>query len=77
MSDAPGNRVSTPCIQVCVIDPRSALCVGCGRTLNEIAAWASLDEQSRLTIMAGLEARLRAAPAQPAPEPAPALRGEG
>lgn len=61
MSAAPRPPVSTPCIQVCVIDPRSALCIGCGRTLEEIAAWGGLDEPSRLAIMAGLEARLRAA----------------
>ncbi|MGO8797578.1 MAG: DUF1289 domain-containing protein [Roseiarcus sp.] len=52
---------STPCVQICVIDPRSALCVGCGRTVREIAAWGSLDEPSRLAIMAGLQARLVAA----------------
>ena len=52
---------STPCVQICVIDPRSALCIGCGRTLDEIAAWGGLDEPARLTIMAGLGARLVAA----------------
>ena len=53
--------VSTPCVQVCVIDPRSALCIGCGRTLDEIAGWSGLDEPGRLAIMAGLETRLLAA----------------
>jgi predicted Fe-S protein YdhL (DUF1289 family) len=48
-------------VQICVIDPRSALCIGCGRTVNEIAAWGDLDETSRLAIMAGLQARLVAA----------------
>ena len=52
---------STPCVQVCVIDPRTALCIGCGRTVSEIAAWGGLDEPARLAIMAGLEARLVAA----------------
>ena len=50
---------STPCVQICVIDPRSALCVGCGRTVREIAAWGSLDEPSRLAIMAGLHGAAR------------------
>jgi uncharacterized protein len=60
--DAAQNPLpSTPCVQVCVIDPRSALCIGCGRTVSEIAVWGSLDEPSRLATMAGLEARLRAA----------------
>jgi uncharacterized protein len=58
MSVAP---VSTPCVQICVIDPRSALCIGCGRTLDEIAAWGGLAEPERLAIMARLEARLLAA----------------
>ena len=58
--------VSTPCINVCVLDPLSALCIGCGRTGEEISAWATMSETERLTVMAGLyqrltEARSRAA----------------
>jgi predicted Fe-S protein YdhL (DUF1289 family) len=49
---------STPCIKVCVIDPASRLCEGCGRTLAEIAQWGRLGEAERLTIMAALPARL-------------------
>jgi uncharacterized protein len=52
---------SSPCIQICVIDPSSGLCAGCGRTLTEIAAWGGLDEAGRLAIMEGLQARLVAA----------------
>jgi predicted Fe-S protein YdhL (DUF1289 family) len=72
MSAAPTLCPSTPCIQVCVIDPHSALCIGCGRTLSEIAAWGSLDEAARLAIMADLEARLRETRGRQA-----ALQGEG
>jgi uncharacterized protein len=50
--------VSTPCINVCVLDPLSALCIGCGRTGEEITAWATMSETERLTVMAGLEQRL-------------------
>jgi uncharacterized protein len=50
--------VSTPCINVCVLDPLSALCVGCGRTGEEITAWATMSEIERLAVMAGLEQRL-------------------
>jgi predicted Fe-S protein YdhL (DUF1289 family) len=49
---------STPCIQVCVIDPLSSLCVGCGRSLEEIAAWTAMSEAGRLAVMAGLGERL-------------------
>ena len=68
---------STPCVQICVIDPRSALCIGCGRTVNEIAAWGGLDEPSRLAIMAGLEARLVAARSRKTRGRRPELQGEG
>jgi uncharacterized protein len=50
--------ISTPCIKVCVIDPLSALCVGCGRTMAEIAAWTTMSEAERVAIMAGLGERL-------------------
>jgi uncharacterized protein len=50
--------MSTPCVKVCVIDPHSALCVGCGRTLAEIAAWTAMSESERLAVMAGLGKRL-------------------
>jgi predicted Fe-S protein YdhL (DUF1289 family) len=48
--------METPCIKVCTIDPASGSCVGCGRTLGEIAAWASLAPAERRRIMARLAA---------------------
>jgi uncharacterized protein len=50
--------ILTPCVKVCVIDLRSALCVGCGRTLAEIAAWTAMSEAERGAVMAGLGERL-------------------
>jgi hypothetical protein len=50
--------VSTPCVNVCVLDPLSALCIGCGRTVAEIAAWAMMSEPERIAVMAGLAQRL-------------------
>jgi predicted Fe-S protein YdhL (DUF1289 family) len=50
--------ISTPCIKRCTVDPRTALCQGCGRTLEEIARWSRYTEAERRTIMAGLPARL-------------------
>lgn len=58
---------STPCIKVCVIDPASRLCEGCGRTLDEIAQWSSLSEAERLAIMAVLPERLRERAAESEP----------
>lgn len=53
------SAASTPCIKVCVIDPRTGLCEGCGRTLAEIAQWSRLGEAEQLAIMAELPQRLR------------------
>lgn len=51
--------IASPCIRVCAIDPRSGLCTGCLRTLEEIAAWGTLGEARRGEILAALPARSR------------------
>ena len=48
----------TPCIAVCMMDPRTKLCFGCGRTLPEIARWHKMDSAERLAVMEGLAARM-------------------
>ena len=32
--------VASPCISVCRMDPRTQLCEGCARTIDEIASWS-------------------------------------
>jgi predicted Fe-S protein YdhL (DUF1289 family) len=49
--------MQTPCVKVCTLDARSGLCLGCGRTLDEIARWASMSEAERARIMAELARR--------------------
>ncbi len=53
------NRISSPCIRVCTLDRESGLCLGCGRTGEEITRWYKLTEEERIAIMATLEDRLR------------------
>ena len=48
----------TPCIAVCMMDPRTKLCFGCGRTLPEIARWHRMESAERLAVMEGLAARM-------------------
>jgi predicted Fe-S protein YdhL (DUF1289 family) len=48
----------TPCIAVCMMDPKTKLCFGCGRTLPEIARWHRMETAERLTVMEGLAARM-------------------
>ena len=53
--------IETPCIAVCMMDPRTNLCFGCGRTLNEIACWHRMESAERLSVMAELPARMEEA----------------
>jgi uncharacterized protein len=41
-----------------MMDPRTNLCFGCGRTLAEIAQWHRMDNAERRTVMAQLPARM-------------------
>jgi predicted Fe-S protein YdhL (DUF1289 family) len=51
--------ISSPCIDVCIVDGQSSLCIGCGRTLAEIASWGGLSEAERRKIMETLPIRLQ------------------
>ncbi|HTV27562.1 MAG TPA: DUF1289 domain-containing protein [Xanthobacteraceae bacterium] len=52
--------VETPCNRICVLDPVSGLCVGCGRSVAEIAGWVGFDDRERAAIMMRLPIRLAA-----------------
>jgi predicted Fe-S protein YdhL (DUF1289 family) len=56
MMDEP---ISSPCVDVCIVDGQSSLCIGCGRTLAEIASWGGLSEAERRKIMEMLPIRLQ------------------
>ena len=47
----------SPCKNVCVLDPVTGLCVGCWRTIGEIAGWAGFTDGERQRIMGELGAR--------------------
>ena len=52
------QAVETPCNKVCTVDPASSLCIGCGRSLAEIAGWLGVTDAERMRIIAELPARL-------------------
>jgi uncharacterized protein len=54
-SERPG--VASPCISVCRIDPVTGLCIGCARTLEEIAAWSTLDDAARRDVWTAIATR--------------------
>ena len=50
--------IETPCIKVCVVDPDTGFCIGCGRTRMEIGSWLGLTPADRQTVMASLGERV-------------------
>lgn len=58
--------IESPCVKTCTLDPHSGRCLGCGRTIDEIARWSAMDAPERARIMAELPVRRDAAPAEAA-----------
>lgn len=61
-TEAPGRwpdrkRGGSPCIDICQIHPEARLCVGCLRTIDEIAAWGAMSADARAAILAELPGR--------------------
>ena len=59
MADAATN-IESPCNKVCVVHPTLGVCIGCGRSLDEIGRWIDLAPAERARIMAQLPSRLAA-----------------
>jgi uncharacterized protein len=59
MARAEAN-VESPCNKVCVMHPNLGHCIGCGRTLDEIARWSDFAPAERARVMAQLPPRLAA-----------------
>jgi uncharacterized protein len=50
--------IASPCTAICQIDKQSGLCIGCARTLDEIALWESASDDEQRDIIAKLPTRL-------------------
>jgi hypothetical protein len=48
--------LESPCIKVCILDRQRGICVGCGRSLAEIASWSRMSDAERRSIMMRLAA---------------------
>jgi uncharacterized protein len=51
----------SPCTSVCRIDPASGWCLGCARTLQEIADWPMLTVREKDTLLLRLAERQKPA----------------
>ena len=52
--------IESPCIKVCTLDDRSECCLGCGRTIDEIARWTAMSAAERVRVTRELPGRLAA-----------------
>ncbi|HEV7157373.1 MAG TPA: DUF1289 domain-containing protein [Caulobacteraceae bacterium] len=51
------DPIASPCVRVCIVDGESGLCLGCFRSLKEVAGWASFTADEREALMAELPSR--------------------
>lgn len=57
---APSSKVSTvasPCVRDCCLDDNE-VCMGCGRTLQDILRWQAASDEEREAILAAAKARV-------------------
>ncbi len=50
--------METPCVNICILDDASGLCIGCGCRGDEIARWVEMSPEQRLAVMKTLPERL-------------------
>ena len=51
------DEVESPCVKVCVVHPAERICVGCLRSIDEIARWSRMTPDERREIMLDLPDR--------------------
>ncbi|MGQ0656457.1 MAG: DUF1289 domain-containing protein [Betaproteobacteria bacterium] len=49
--------MKSPCVKVCQMDPARGVCIGCLRTLDEIACWGGMSDAEREAILSELPRR--------------------
>ncbi|MGE0257434.1 MAG: DUF1289 domain-containing protein [Alphaproteobacteria bacterium] len=48
---------ASPCLGICLMDPRTRTCRGCLRTIEEIAGWYTATSTEKRAILARLDQR--------------------
>ena len=51
------TSVPSPCVSLCKMDPETGLCQGCLRSLDEIVAWSSADDDFKRVVWAQIRRR--------------------
>ena len=58
VTETPSPAIPSPCLDICSLDPSDEYCIGCGRSLDEIAGWLRASEAQRRAIVDQLPERL-------------------
>ncbi|MES2991337.1 MAG: DUF1289 domain-containing protein [Pseudomonadota bacterium] len=51
------DSVASPCNSVCRMDERTGLCEGCLRSIDEIIAWSTMDDDEKRAVWEALAQR--------------------
>jgi uncharacterized protein len=54
--------IPSPCNSDCLIDPKTQLCKGCFRTIDEIISWIKLSNEEKQKIISQIEIRKESFP---------------
>lgn len=54
---AESRTIASPCVGVCSIDRETRFCLGCWRTIEEIAHWSRYEDPKRLEVLDALRER--------------------
>jgi len=49
--------ISSPCVRNCCLDEKD-ICLGCGRTVQEVIDWGEADDKTRLQILMASKKRM-------------------
>lgn len=52
------EKPASPCVRICTLDDER-FCVGCGRSMDEIVAWARMSAKEQWALLAELDLRRR------------------
>ena len=55
------EQVASPCVNICQINPETGYCIGCMRTIDEIADWLEMTNEEKRQVLNQLEERRKAA----------------
>ena len=57
VKDSMSPGIPSPCQNVCQIHPQTGYCIGCMRTLDEIADWLEMSDEEKCRLLEKLEQR--------------------